>query len=175
MLVKPVTSEAHMTFCLSSSPMGCASSCRGFFQKYCYRLHFRRTIPSYHSGLTHMSPEEVRMREDLFSQYQRLKYEEGFGPTKYSLFSKRKWRQILALLLMHMIISRDIFFGEHGVCDTFFFLTCYPCLTNNMEQLNKALTLAKDQGLTINLSFQLNKAIALANEQFNKALVLVMK
>lgn len=174
MLVKPVTSEAHMAFCSSSSPMGCASSYRGFFQKYCYRVHFHRTIPSYHSRLTPMSPEEVRMREDLFSQYQGLKYEEGFGPTKYSLFSKRKWRQILALLLMHMIISRDFVFGEHGVSDTFF-LTCYLCLTNNMEQLNKALALAKDQGLTINLSFQLNKAIALANEQFNKALVLAMK
>lgn len=74
MWVKPVTFEAHITFCSTSAPVGCVRSCRVGFQKCWYKVYFHRPIPYSDYGITHMSPEEIKLKEDLYALYQRLGY-----------------------------------------------------------------------------------------------------
>lgn len=83
--------------------------------------------------------------------------------TKYSLFTKRIGEQVLAPLLVHLIIMRDkkslVSMGMRHL----FLNKYYTCLANNMEQLQKTHALAKDQGLTTNLSFKMSVALVNAS------------
>lgn len=66
MLVKPVTSKAHLTFYSSLSLVGCSCSCKRGFQKYFYIVNFHQPIPFYYYGMNPLSNEEVKMKGDLY-------------------------------------------------------------------------------------------------------------
>lgn len=98
------------------------------------------------------------MKQDLYAKYQGLGYEEGFGPDEVLVFQQNKRQiDIYAIINESGHFERQIYFGEdEGLGHPF--LTCYSCLAENMEQLNNALALSTNQGLTIGLSFNMQVA-----------------
>lgn len=55
-----------------------------------------------HFVLSPLSPEEVKMKEDLCAWYQGLGYKEGFGPGEVPIPDDRRSR----LISMHPVMSR---------------------------------------------------------------------
>ena len=119
--MKPVTFEARFALCFSLASVGCARSCRGGFLKYWSIAHFFLPLPSYLSGFTLLSSDEVKLKEDLDVWYQGLGYEEGFGLGELLSFEQKK-----RLIDTHTIINtsehleRRKCFGEEGDSSAFF-------------------------------------------------------
>lgn len=81
-----VTPQSHISFCLSSDPVGCARSCRSGLPNYWSMVHFHLPLPSYHPRITPLSSKDVKIKEDFCAWYQGLGYEEGFGANKVLSF-----------------------------------------------------------------------------------------
>lgn len=94
------------------------------------------------------------MKEYLCTQYQGLVYEEGFGPDEvpHSQQNKR-CVDTRAIISIAGCTERQKIFGEDEGLR--YFLKCNLCITNNMDQLHKALAFTKYQGLMTGLYGQL--------------------
>lgn len=120
-LVKPITSEAHVAFCSSSTLVGSIYFWVCGFHKYWSMVHFYQPIPFYHFSPTSLSLEKVNMKEDLHVWYQGLEYEEWFGPGEVLLFQqKKKWIDTHTIISASEHFERQKLFGEDGDMGDFF-------------------------------------------------------
>lgn len=83
---------------------------------------------------------------------------EDLVPTRYSILSKRRNGLVHIRLSAHPVMLR----GKKSLVRIWiwgFFLKCLLCFAYNMEQLQKALALAKDKSVTVDLSERILVAI----------------
>lgn len=66
--------------------------CRVLYPKSWSKLHFNRSTLFYYTNLNSIPPSEVTMKEEMRSWFQRLGYEDEFGPGKVPPTKVRKNR-----------------------------------------------------------------------------------
>lgn len=107
-LVKPFTPIAHSALCYIY--VGSSQYCQVSHLKYWSKIHFNQGFGSDCTESNSLSPNEVIMKEEIQSWFQRLGYEEGFGPSEFPLAEVRKKRIDTYVILSAVTLEESEYF-----------------------------------------------------------------